>query len=258
MWRRDRLQWALVTLFRQRHEQAFTDSSHAGKMNMAVFGYFAFSAAELEFSAAELKKRESAQQRAIKRSCEKQGWEPEEIFRDLGGKWQLSFERRREAKRLLARLRRGDVIVCQSPERMFGSVSEVSELLKLLRRRRIRLFVGLLDSEITGDECVLPLGRLLESLALIETRRGAERIRGIKARQREKGRYLGGNRPFGYMVHQSGRLIENPMEQNMIRRIVFLRGLGWSLRAIAEKVSLPATPISFKTVQRVLRREAEN
>lgn len=141
---------------------------------------------------------------------------------------------------------------------MFGSTGEVSEMLKLLRRRRIHLYVASLNSEVTEEECLLPLDRLLESLASIDSRRGAERIRNIKAGQRSKGRYLGGNRPFGYMVHESGRLIENPMEQNMIRRIVYLRELGWSLRIIAEKVSTPATPISFKTVQRVLQREARN
>ncbi len=225
---------------------------------MAVFGYFAYSAAEMKFPAGELEKRQKAQQRNIKRYCRKHGWEIEEIFSDLGGKWSVAFAERRESGRLLEKLKRGDIIVCQSLERMFGSTGEVSEMLKLLRRRRIHLYVASLDSEVTKEECLLPLDRLLESLASIDHRRGAERIRNIKAGQRRKGRYLGGNRPFGYMVHESGRLIENPMEQNMIRRIVYLRELGWSLRIIADKVSTPATPISFKTVQRVLQRQAEN
>ena len=224
---------------------------------MAIFGYFAYSAAEMQLPAAELEKRYDAQRRAIKRICRNQGWQAEEIFHDLGGKWSLPFDRRREAGRLLKRARAGDVIVCQSLERAFGAVGEVSNMLKLLRRRSLRLHVGSLDCEVTAGDCVLPLDRLLESLATLDQRRGAERIRTIKDAQREKGRYLGGNRPFGYMVHQSGRLIENPPEQRMIRRIVYLRDLGWSLRAIAERVSTPATPISFKTVQRVLLRETE-
>ena len=225
---------------------------------MAVFGYFAFSGAEADLPVAELNKREGAQQGSIKRYCRKNGWEAEEVFRDLGGKWTAPFEQRKEAGRLLGRARSGDIVVCTSPERMFGSLGEISETLKLFRRRRLRLFVGSLDSEVTADECTLPLDRLLESLIAIDHRKGAERIRNIKSRQRKKGRYLGGNRPFGYMVHQSGRLIENPMEQSMIRRILYLRELGWSLRDIARKVGRPAAPISFKTVQRVLQRKADN
>jgi len=225
---------------------------------MTVFGYFAYSGAETEIPAEELKKWEGAQQGNIKRYCRRKGWEVETVFRDLDGKWPVAFERRREAGRLLGRARAGDIIVCPSLERMFSSIGDVSEALKLLRRRRLRLHVGSLDSEVTANECELPLDRLLESLASLDHHRGAERVRGIKSRQRKKGRYLGGNRPFGYMVHQSGRLIENPMEQNMIRRMLQLRELGWSLRAIAGKVGTPAAPISFKTVQRVLQRVAEN
>lgn len=53
---------------------------------------------------------------------------------------------------------------------------------------------------------------------------------------------------------QSRRLLA---EQKVARRIARLKEEGWSLRAIARKVTTPATPISFKTVQRVLQRQAE-
>ena len=224
---------------------------------MAVFGYFCYSDAEIDHFAAVPQKQEEAQSRAITEYCRERGLPLESIFHDLGGKWSTEFGRREQSQRLVARLGAGDIVVCNSLERMFGSVTEVCEMLKSFRRKSIRLYVSSLDSEITSDECVLPLDRMLESLVALEKRRSAEGIRNVKIRERKKGRYLGGSRPFGYMIHQNGMLIENPMEQKVLRRILALKEQGWSLRVIARKVTTPATPISFKTVQRVLQRHAE-
>ena len=91
----------------------------------------------------------------------------------------------------------------------------------------------------------------------LEKRKSAERIKGVKQRQRKQGRYLGGSRPFGYMIHENGRLIENPMEQKVLKRIMELKKQGKSLRAISSEVSTPVMPISFKTVQRLLQRHAD-
>ena len=81
-----------------------------------------------------------------------------------------------------------------------------------------------------------------------------ERIKKIKKNQRGKGRFLGGSRPLGYLIHSNGRLIENPMEQKVLKKIMQLREQGLSLRSIAAEVSTPVAPVSFKTVQRVLQR----
>lgn len=179
---------------------------------MAVFGYFCYSEAESRFPNGVPKSLEGIQSRSIRNYCRKHDWQLDSIFHDLGGKWSAAFDQREQSRRLLAELKAGDTVICQSLERMFGSVSEVSEMLKLFRRKRVHVFVSSLDSEITSDECVLPLDRMLESLVTLEKRRSAEGIRSIKNRERKKGRYLGGTRPFGYMIHQNGMLIENPME----------------------------------------------
>ena len=224
---------------------------------MAVFGYYCYSAAELSPRSMDPDKLGSSQSRSIGICCRKHGWQTDEIFQDIGGKWMLAIDKREQFRQLFDRLKPGDIIVCQSLERIFGSIGEVSEMLKTLRRKRVRLFVITLDNDVTSDECALPLDRMLESLASMEKRRSAEGIRNIKMRERKKGRYLGGTRPFGYMIHQNGMLIENPMEQKVVQQIVRLNKEGLSLRAIASKVTRPATPISFKTVQRVLRRQEE-
>jgi transposase-like protein len=56
------------------------------------------------------------------------------------------------------------------------------------------------------------------------------------------------------MVHSNGKLIENPLEQKVLRQIYQLRDRGHSLRDIARQVSTPIAPVSFKTVQRILQR----
>jgi hypothetical protein len=43
----------------------------------------------------------------------------------------------------------------------------------------------------------------------------------------------------------------------MLRRIMELKKLGKSLRAISSEVSTPVMPVSFKTVQRLLQRHAQ-
>ncbi len=88
----------------------------------------------------------------------------------------------------------------------------------------------------------------------LEKRRSTERIKSVKQRQRTKGRFLGGSRPYGFLIHSNGRLIENPMEQKVLKQIIRMNQQGKSLRAISAEVSTPVMPISFKTVQRLLKR----
>ena len=60
------------------------------------------------------------------------------------------------------------------------------------------------------------------------------------------------------MIHDNGRLIENPMEQKVLKQIFELKREGSVTRAISNEVSTPVMPISFKTVQRLLQRHAEH
>jgi len=126
--------------------------------------------------------------------------------------------------------------------------------LQHLRDRGIALFVLELDGDATDPSLRLDVLTSARLFAGLERRRSVERIRNVKKNQRSKGRYLGGSRPFGYMIHSNGRLIENPMEQKVLKRILQLRDQGKSLRVIAAEVSTPVAPVSFKTVQRILQR----
>ena len=204
---------------------------------MAVFGYFAYSGAETGVPARELKKREGAQQGNIKRYCRRKGWEVEAVFRDLGGKWSVAFERGGRPGGCLGWRGRGT----SSSARPWSACSVRSAMSAKRSSCCAAGGCGCMSARWTAKSP--PMNANCHSAACSNrsprwiTAGAPSGSAASNPGNGRQGRYLGGNRPFGYMVHQSGRLIENPMEQNMIRRMLQLRELGWSLRAIAGKVA---------------------
>jgi DNA invertase Pin-like site-specific DNA recombinase len=161
---------------------------------------------------------------------------------------------RDEWQALVARLESGDIVITCTIERMFSSCEDMQAVVRMLRKRKIRLYVVDLEGDLTNPQFCPPFEKLLRVFHSLEKRRSTERIKTVKQKQRSKGRFLGGSRPFGYLVHTNGRLIENPMEQKVLRQIIRMSQEGKSLRAISAEVSTPVMPISFKTVQRLLKR----
>jgi putative DNA-invertase from lambdoid prophage Rac len=175
-------------------------------------------------------------------------------FQDKGLLWSVDLADRDEWQALAAKLESGDIIITCTIERMFSSCEDMQSVVRMLRKRRIRLFVVDLEGDLTNPQFCPPFEKLLRVFHSLEKRRSTERIKTVKQKQRSKGRFLGGSRPFGYLVHSNGRLIENPMEQKVLRQIIRMSQEGKSLRAISAEVSTPVMPISFKTVQRLLKR----
>ena len=151
----------------------------------------------------------------------------------------------------------GDKVVCSKLERIASSSVEALELVDLFRAREVQLHVVELGGVIADMDFSLQFTKAAELFSTLDKRKSAERIKSVKQLQRDKGRYLGGSRPFGYMIHDNGRLIENPLEQRLLKRILELKRAGKSLRSISDAVSTPLAPVSFKTVQRLLQRHAD-
>jgi len=175
-------------------------------------------------------------------------------FLDSNLKWSVEFAKRSKVKQMLEILKPGDVVLTCSVERIFSSCDDMLAALKLLKQKRVRLFILELSGEVTAAEFNPSFNRLLDVFHSLEKRRSTERIKTVKQNQRNKGRFLGGSRPFGYMIHSNGRLIENPMEQRVLKKIIKMKKEGKSLRAISSEVSTPMVPVSFKTVQRLLKK----
>jgi len=148
----------------------------------------------------------------------------------------------------------GDIILVCTLERIFSNCDDMVNTLHELRKRKIRLIVVDLNGDVTDLELAPKFTEVLKIFHSLERRRSTERIKTVKQSQRKQGRFLGGSRPFGYMIHSNGRLIENPMEQRVLKKILEMKKQGKSLRAISAEVSTPIMPVSFKTVQRLIKR----
>jgi DNA invertase Pin-like site-specific DNA recombinase len=149
----------------------------------------------------------------------------------------------------------GDVVLCSQLQRIFTHSEEVVKSLQIFSSLDVALHILDLGGSLLNETDGVSFSRIAESFAALEKRRSKERIKKVKKRQKDEGRYLGGSRPFGFSIHDNGRLIENPMEQRIVKVISNLKKEGKSLRAISSAVSTPVMPISFKTVQRVLQRQ---
>ena len=193
----------------------------------------------------------------IQTYCLQKGWYMTQSITETNCRWNQEFVDRERGKLLLEAMNPGDVLLCSRLERIASSSQEVQMLVNLFSQRQIALHVVELGGDITDPELTVSVSRAVAIFAALEKRKSAERIKGVKQRQKQQGRYLGGSRPFGYMIHDNGRLIENPMEQKVLKRIFELKKEGKSLRSISNEVSTPVMPISFKTVQRLLMRHAD-
>lgn len=225
---------------------------------MTIYSYCRFSELERAQVDGGLEALLDAEMLAMQTYCLARQWFLMESFRDLDAPWNLEFSRRDYGSQLLGQVRRGDVILSSSLERMFSSCQDVVQTVGRLKERGVALHIVQLGGDITHPGSQVPFAQVAGMFAALERRKAAERIKGVKQRQRSQGRYLGGSRPFGYMIHENGRLIENPMEQRVLKKIMQLKKQGKSLRAISSEVSTPIMPISFKTVQRLLQRHAES
>ncbi|MBQ85322.1 MAG: hypothetical protein CMQ16_02805 [Gammaproteobacteria bacterium] len=193
----------------------------------------------------------------IQTYCLQKGWYMTQTITETNCRWNQEFIERDRGKLLLEAMNPGDVLLCSRLERIVSSSQEASMLINLFSQRQIALHVVELGGDITDPDLSVSVSRAVAVFAALEKRKSAERIKGVKQRQKQQGRYLGGSRPFGYMIHDNGRLIENPMEQKVLKRIFELKREGKSLRSISNEVSTPVMPISFKTVQRLLQRHAD-
>ncbi len=183
-----------------------------------------------------------------------EGMKVGERFLDQNQKWNVSFMKRPQAASMMSRAEAGDIILVCTLERIFSNCDDMVATLQELRKRKIKLVVVDLDGEVTDLDLRPKFTEVLKIFHSLERRRSTERIKTVKQSQRKKGRFLGGSRPFGYMIHSNGRLIENPMEQRVLKKILEMKKQGKSLRAISAEVSTPIMPVSFKTVQRLIKR----
>ena len=224
---------------------------------MKVYSYCRTSALETMVADGEAELALDAELLAIQTYCLQRDWYLFEKFQGRGVEWETKLKNRNNGARLLSLVSSGDIIICSHLERLVSSSVEARELVDFLRGRRVQLHIVELGGDIANKAFMLEFSIAAELFSKLDRRKSAERIKSVKYKQKSKGRYLGGSRPFGYMIHENGKLIENPIEQRLLKRILDLKRAGKSLRSISDEVSTPLAPVSFKTVQRLLQRHAD-
>ena len=153
---------------------------------------------------------------------------------------------------MLAALEDGDVVISSKLDRMFRNSSDALATADLFQRRHI----GLHLIDLGGDVCGNGIGRLfftiIAACANFERDRTCERIREVKADQKKRGCYRGGEVPFGYRLHE-GNLIHHPSEQLALNSIRRMRTSGASLREISANMADQGIKISRMGVSRALQ-----
>jgi putative DNA-invertase from lambdoid prophage Rac len=122
----------------------------------------------------------------------------------------------------------------------------------LLDQAKKMLFRAYRGRGVSTGKCKLFL-TIAAAFAEAERDRIRERIGQVKADQRARGQYLGGDVPFGFRRGDDGELVPHEAEQEALREIAALRAQGLSLRAIRDEMRAKGFQISHEGVARILR-----
>lgn len=215
---------------------------------MAVFGYVRVSTRSQVEDGLSI----DSQQRQIEGYCMMKGLSLDKIFIERAVSGSKPFDTRPEGKRLTSILRDGDSVVCAKLDRMFRNAKDALSVSDDLRERNVNLHLLDLGGDVTNNGVSKMFFTIVAAFAEFERDRMAERISDVKSNEKEKGRFLGGTKPFGYQVSDSGELVLDEYEQRIINDVVSLRNKGKSLRSISETVSGDSIKVSHMMVKRIL------
>ncbi|TPK90561.1 recombinase family protein [Mesorhizobium sp. B2-4-17] len=218
---------------------------------MAVYGYARVSTAKQANEGENLE----VQRRQIEGYAHMHGMTLVEIAIEEGVSGSIPVTDRPAGGPLFGKLVAGDIVVAAKLDRLFRSALDALRVVEELKKRGIKLHLLDLGGDIAGNGLSKLFLTIAAAFAEAERDRIRERVAQVKADQRERGRYLGGNRPFGFSVDaDGGALVEVPAEQAAIEKMRLLRSQGVSLRSIAQTVTGDGFRLSHAAVKKVLGR----
>jgi DNA invertase Pin-like site-specific DNA recombinase len=215
---------------------------------MAVYGYTRVSTGRQAEEGESL----GAQQRRIEGYAMSQGLTLDTLYVEKGVSGSVPIRDRKEGQKLLALLQPGDVVITPKLDRMFRSALDALAVLADLKAAGVSLHMIDLGGDVTSNGISKLVFTILSAVAEAERDRIRERISEVKADQRRRGRFLGGNVPFGFVRTADDSLQPNPREQAAIGRIKALRDAGESLRAISAALACEGFQLSHQTVKNIL------
>lgn len=191
-----------------------------------------------------------AQQRALEGYCQFKALGDPILFIERGVSGSIPFAKRPEGGKLLSLIRAGDVLLVSKLDRAFRSALDALDVLRHFKKTGTGMhFLDI--GEVTNDGIGKLIFTILAAVAEGERDRTIERICEVKKDQKERGRYLGGDVPWGYVVAE-GALVESPDRAPAIDAMRTLRGQGMSLRRVAEEMRRRGVPISHEKVRQAI------
>lgn len=217
---------------------------------MATYGYVRVSTT----AQAEEGQSLEVQQRIIRGYALQMGLDVDKVFVERGVSGSRPLNSRPQGVELLGAVQSGDVVIVSKLDRMFRSASDALAVLEGLKALGVSLHLIDLGGDVTGNGIAKLVFTILSAVAEAERDRIKERITDTKRDQRRRGRYLGGDVPFGYSKGPDGELVENKGQQMAIKYMLKLRHEGRSLREIAKAVKDDIGPtLSHVSVGRIIK-----
>lgn len=221
---------------------------------MSVFGYVRVSTDEqLAGSSIE------DQKRAIQGAAMMKGLHVDHIFEELGVSASIPLDERPAGAELVARLQRGDWLICAKLDRAFRSALDALTRAEGWKRQGVLLVVLNLGTDAVTENGVSKMVfTMLAAVGELERTIIAERTAAGRASKRAKGGHIGGTAPFGYRVDGQGRqamLVPVPEQQDALLTIRQMRLRGATLRVTADRVrELHGFSLPLETVRRCAAR----
>ena len=179
------------------------------------------------------------------------GWKLAAVFREEGISGSVPLAERPEGKRLLDKLRPGDVVVASKLDRVFRSALDALQMVESFKAKGVALHLLDLGGDVSGNGMAKMFMTVAAAFAEAERDRIRERVASVKADQRKRGRYLGGLVPYGFTVGAEGALEPVPEQQAVIRRAQALRAAGKPLRAIRDALAAEGVVLSLDAISRI-------
>ncbi|MFN3326682.1 MAG: recombinase family protein [Bryobacteraceae bacterium] len=215
---------------------------------MAIYAYVRVSTARQASEGESLE----VQRRQIDGYLAMNGWAADRVFVEEGVSGAKPLAERPQGSLLLQTLKAGDALVAAKLDRVFRSALDALQMTETLRLKGVGLHLIDLGGDVSGNGLSKLFLTIAAAFAEAERDRIRERVQNSKADQKERGRFLGGRRPFGFTVGADGNLEKNAEEQEAIRKAKRMRKAGKSLRAIAEALRSDGHKISHEGVARIV------
>ena len=193
------------------------------------------------------------QRRQIEGYAHMHGLTLADVLIEEGVSGSIPVEERPIGGQLFAKLQRGDIVIAAKLDRLFRSALDALKVVESLKGRGVKLHLLDLGGDIAGNGISKLFLTIAAAFAEAERDRIRERIGQAKADQKSRGRFLGGDVPFGFEVGADGALVPIGPQQEAIREIGALRAQGRSLRAIRDEMRAKGFQISHEGVSRVLK-----